>query len=124
MLKHQFGTPHLPPLQLSFGGGQVKVVDVAPYSHLDCSGKSLEDGFYLMVLVCALGVDVQVHQCTVAKAFKEVVKHLGGHFSNLLTLELHIPYQPWTSAEVECHTAQTIVHRKAEAIALYAALVA
>ena len=100
------------------------MIDVATDCHFQRTGKGLEDALYLVVLVLPFGTDVEVHAGGVAQALEEVEKHLGRHFTDLLALELSIPHQPGTAAEVEGHLAQTVVHRQAVAVALNAALVA
>lgn len=45
----------------SLAGRDFKVMDVAPDSHLDAAGKSLEDAFNLVVLVGTFCLDVEVH---------------------------------------------------------------
>ena len=45
----------------SLGRGERVVPDVAADGLLEGAGKGLEDGLYLVVLVVALGLDVQVH---------------------------------------------------------------
>ena len=77
-----------------------------------------------MVLVGALSLDVEVHLGSIANGLEEVHEHLSGHFANLLAMELSIPDEPGAPTEVECHLTQTVVHRQAVAIALYATLVA
>ena len=45
----------------SLAGGNFKMMDVAPHSHLDAAGKCFEDTFNLVVLVGAFCLDVEVH---------------------------------------------------------------
>ena len=98
--------------------------DVTSDRHLQTAGQSLEDTFYLVVLVLPLGFDVQVHLRGIAEALEEMEEHLRGHLANLLPFELRIPDEPWTSAKVKRHLAEAVVHGQTEAVALYAALVA
>ena len=51
-------------------------------------------------------------------------EHLRGHLTNAFTVELGIPDEPGTAAEVEADAAQTVVHRQGVAIAFDATLVA
>ena len=95
--------------------------DVTSDCHLQCTGQCLEDALNLVVLVLPLGTDVQVHAGSIAERLKEVQEHLRGHLANLLSLELCIPHEPGTSAEVECDTAEAVIHGQAVAIALNAA---
>lgn len=103
---------------------QLVMIDVAPYRHLQATGQSLENPLYLMVLVHALGLDVQVHPRRVAQALEEVEEHLGRHVAHFLATELGIPHQPRPSAEIESHAAQAVVHGQTIAVTLDAALVA
>ena len=64
-------------LQLTFGGGQIEVVNVTTRSHFNRSGKTFEDRFYLVMLICSLCLYVKVHQCAVAKTFEEMIKALN-----------------------------------------------
>ena len=66
------------------------MIDVAPYRHLQATGQSLENSLYLMVLIHAFGLDVQVHPRRVAQALEEVEKHLGRHVAHFLATELGI----------------------------------
>ena len=75
-----------------------------------------------MVLVVAMSLDVEVHLRSIAEALEEMQEHLGGHIPYPLAMELGMPLQPGASAEVECHGAQTVVHRQRVAIALDATL--
>ena len=54
------------------------MVDIPPYGHLYAFGESLEYALYLVVLIGALGLDVEVHLRCVAYALEEVHEHLGG----------------------------------------------
>ena len=91
--------------------------------HLERTGQRLEDALDLMMLIGALGLDVEIHLRSIAQALEEMKEHLRGHLSDLLTLELRIPYQPGPSAEVESYLAQAVIHGQTIAIALDAALV-
>ena len=48
-------------LKHALGGGERVVPDVAADGLLEGAGKGFEDGLYLVVLVVALRLDVQVH---------------------------------------------------------------
>ena len=93
-------------------------------SHSQASGKGFEDAFYLVVLVLPFCLDDEIHGCAVAEALEEVEEHLGGHVADVLAVELGIPDEPGTAAEVEGDLAEAIVHGEAEAVAADAALVA
>ena len=77
---------------------QLVMIDVAPYRHLQATGQSLENSLYLMVLIHAFGLDVQVHPRRVAQALEEVEEHLGRHVAHFLATELGIPHQPKSRA--------------------------
>ena len=97
---------------------------VSLYGHLHSSGKGFEDTLYLVMLVSALGLDVEVHTSAVRQALEEMQEHFGWHLANFLSLELCIPYEPGATAEIETYLTQTVVHGKAISIALYATFVA
>jgi L-amino acid N-acyltransferase YncA len=48
------------------------VVDVSLYRHFQRTGKCLEDAFYLMMLVLALSLDVEVHLCRITQTLEEL----------------------------------------------------
>ena len=100
------------------------MVYIAVYGHLQRTCQRLEDALYLVMLVFALSLDVQVHLGSVAQALKEVEEHLCGQLANFFTMELSIPYQPGTASKVEGHLAEAVVHGQGVAITLYAPLVA
>lgn len=77
-----------------------------------------------MMLILALGMDVQIHAGGITQTLEEVEKHLCRHLAHLLTVELGIPYQPRTSTEIEGYLTEAVVHGKTVAITLNAALVA
>ena len=97
--------------------------DIAPDSHLQCSCKRLEYAFYLVMFVGSLGLDIQIHLCSIRKAFEEVHEHFGRHFANLLAFEFSIPYKPWAAAEVQGNLTKTVVHGKCISVSFYSALV-
>ncbi len=111
---------------------------IAIDSHLETTGKSLENTLYLMMLIVALCLDVQIDLGTIAERLKEVEEHLSRHVAYIFAFELCIPYEPWTAAKVEgtlCRVfstlakvgfdlTQTIIHWKAEAISANTSLVA
>ena len=100
------------------------MVDVSFHCHLERASQRLEDTFYLVVLILALSLDVEVHLCCIAQALEEMLEHLRWHFSHLLTMELSIPNQPWSATEVKCHLSKAIVHRQTIAITFDASFVA
>ena len=77
-----------------------------------------------MMLVLALSLYIEVHTRCVAQALEEMSEHFRGHIADVLPMEVDIPHQPRTPAEVEGHGGQTVVHGQREAIALDAALAA
>ena len=111
-------------LQSSFRARQFKPVDIASDGHLDGTGQSLEDTFDLVVFVRAFRFYVQVHAGSIAQALKEMQEQLGRHIPYFLTVELRIPNQPRTSAEIKRHTAQAIVHRQTVTVAFDPSLIA
>ena len=76
-----------------------------------------------MMLVHTLGTDIQIHAGSVAQALEEMEEHLRRHISHFLTVELSVPNQPRTATEIQRHTTQAIVHRKAIAITLDPSLI-
>ena len=100
------------------------MVDVTANCHLEGSGESLEDTFNLVMLVIAFGFNVKVNASRVGERLEEVEEHLGGNIAYLFAMELGIPHKPGTATEVECHLAEAVVHREAEAITADASLVA
>ncbi len=97
---------------------------IALNGHLQSTCQGLEDTLYLVVLVCALRLDVQVHTGSIRQALEEMQEHLRGHLANLLPVELGIPYQPRTASEIQADHTQAIVHRQGIAITLYSPFVA
>ena len=100
------------------------MVDVAPDGHLQTAGKGLEDTLNLMMLVSALGLNVEIHLSRIAETLEEMEEHLSRHLTDFLAVECGIPHQPGPAAEVERHLTETIVHGQTEAITLDATLVA
>ena len=100
------------------------MVDVAPDGHLEGTCESLEDAFDLVVLILALGLDVEVDASGIGERLEEVMEHLSGDIAYLFAMELGIPNEPGTAAEVEGDLAEAIVHGETEAVAANAALVA
>ena len=90
----------------------------------DASCQRLENALNLMMLVFSFGTDVQVHAGGIAQRFEKMEEHFCRHVSDTFPFEGGIPYQPGASPEVECYLAQTVVHRKAEAVTLNTPLVA
>ena len=110
-------------LKHALGGGEGVVPDVAADGLLESAGKSLEDGFDLVVLVVTLRLDVQVHGGGVAEGLEEVQEHLGGHFANLFALEFSVPDQPAAASEVEHYLSHAVVHGEGVTVALYATFI-
>ena len=79
------------------------MVDIAIDSHLKAACKRLEDSFYLMVLIVALRLDVEIDASTVAERLEEMQEHLGRHVSYPFAVELRIPHKPRSSTEIECY---------------------
>ena len=88
------------------------MIDITSDCHFQTPCEGFEDTLYLMVLVLAFGLDVQVHLRSIRKALEEMQEHLRGHLADFLTCELRIPHQPGSAAEVESHATQTVVHRQ------------
>ena len=88
------------------------MMNVTAYGHLDAAGESLEDTFYLVVLIGSLGLDMEVHTGRITQRLEEMEEHLRRHISHFLTVELSVPNQPRTATEIQRHTTQAIVHRK------------
>lgn len=99
-------------------------MDIAPDGHAQTAGESLEDSLYLVMLILSLSLDIEVDLGRIAQTLEEVEEHLRGEVADFLSLELSIPDEPRTSAEVKGHLAQTIIHRQTEAIALDSTFVA
>ena len=76
------------------------MVDVTADCHFQAAGQSLEDTFYLVVLILSLGLDVQVHLGGIAETLEEVVEHLGGNVADIGAPELDIPDEPGAASEV------------------------
>ncbi len=70
-----------------------------------------------MVFVIAFGLYVEVAAGVVGKRFEEMQEHFGGHIAYFLAPEIGVPYQPGSSAEIDGHLRQTIVHRQEKPIA-------
>ena len=100
------------------------MVNVSFYRHFQTACKSFEDAFYLVVLVGAFGLDVEVHACSIAETLEDMQEHLCGHFFNFISMELGIPYKPRTTSKVECYLAKTVVHRQRVAVSFNSSLVA
>ena len=100
------------------------MVDIASDGGTQGTCEGLEDGLGLVVLVVALGLDVEVHACGVAKALEEMEEHFRGHVADALAVERCAPDEPRPSAEVEAYVGMAVVHRQGESVAFDAALVA
>ena len=98
------------------------MVYVAAHGSAEGTGQGFEDGFCLMVLIVAVGLDIEVHQGGVREALEEMEEHLGGHVAYMFAMELGLPDEPGASAEVEGDMGMTVVHGQGEAVALDAAL--
>ena len=99
------------------------MVDVSLYRHFQRTGKCLEDAFYLVMLIFAFSLDIEVHLCCITQTLEEMLEHLGWHFAHLLSVELGIPNQPWTATEIQCYLTETVVHRQTVAVSFYSALI-
>ena len=75
--------------------------NVSANCHTQAAGKGFEDAFYLMVLVLAFCLDIEVDGCAVGEALEKVQEHLGWHLAYFLTMELRIPYEPRTPPKVK-----------------------
>lgn len=69
-------------LYTSFAGRNFKMMNVAPYGHLNAAGEGFKDTFYLVVLVSSFGFDMEVHTGRIAQRFEEMEEHLGRHVAN------------------------------------------
>jgi hypothetical protein len=97
--------------------------NVSSDSHSQASCESFEDAFYLVVLVLAFCLDIQIHSGAVGQTLEEVQEHFCWHLSDFLAMELCIPHQPRSSAKVKGNLTKAIIHRQTIAITLYATLV-
>ena len=111
-------------LEGALGGGEEVGEGVAADGGADGACQSFEDALNLVVLVGALGLDVEVHAGGIAQRLEEVEKHLGRHITYLLAVERGIPHKPGTAPEVEADGAEAVVHGEGVAVALDAALAA
>src|SRR5690606_40400003 len=68
------------------------------------------------MLIIAPAFDVQVTFCGVGKGFKEMIKHFSRHIADPLTLEIYVPNQPVSAAEINGNLSQAIVHRQKKSI--------
>ena len=85
-------------------------MDVAADSHADGTGKSLENALYLVVLVLAFGLDIEVHAGSIREALEEMKEHLGGHLPHPFAVELSIPDKPGTASKVKGDGAEAVIH--------------
>ena len=88
-------------LKRPFGGGQFKVIDVAADGHAKRTGKCFEYPFDFVVLISALGFDVEIHSCGIAQTFEEMEEHFRWHLSDAFTIELGVPHQPRPPTKIE-----------------------
>src|SRR5690606_27799640 len=68
------------------------------------------------MLIIAPAFDVQVTFGRVGKRFKEMIKHFCRHITDPLTLEIYIPNQPVSAAEINGNLSKAIVHRQKKSI--------
>src|SRR5215469_9707104 len=108
-----------PPLQHPFRAGQVIAEWVAFYSHADRLGKRFEDRLDLVMLVVAPAFDVEVAARCIAERLKEMMEHFRRHLPDLFPVELRIPHQPGTAAEIDEHLGFGLVHRQGKTIPLH-----
>ena len=98
------------------------MVYVTAYGCTESTSQGFEDGFCLMMLVVAVGLDIEVHQGCVREALEEMEEHLCGHVAYTFAMELGLPDEPGASAEVEGDMGMTVVHGQGETVALNASL--
>lgn len=98
--------------------------DVAPQSHAKRPCEGFEDGLDLMVLVGAVGLDVDVEEGGVGEALEEMEEELGGEVADALAGEVGLPDKGGAPAKVEGDHGAAFVHGEDKAVAFDAALVA
>ena len=62
--------------------------NVSADCHSQASCKSFEDAFYLVVLILAFCLDIQIHSCAVGQTLEEVQEHFRRHLADFLATEL------------------------------------
>ena len=72
-----------------------------------------------MMLINSLSFNVYVSLSSVCKGFKKVIKHFRWHLTYHFSCKFCFPNQPRSSAKIQSHLSQRIVHGQREAIALY-----
>ena len=77
-----------------------------------------------MVFIRSFRFNIQIHAGGITQALKEMKEHFRRHISHHLTVELSVPDQPRTSAEIEGNATQAIIHRQTIAVPFNAALIA
>ena len=97
--------------------------NVTTHSHTQTTGQGLKNALYLVMLVLAFSLYVEVHTRCIRQAFEEVEEHLGGHIANALSLEFDIPYEPGTSTQVDGDLTEAVIHGEAESVAADATLI-
>src|SRR5688572_2263219 len=90
-------------LEYPFSRRQVILKRVFLYGHLYCLGEGLINGFYLMVLVLAPALYMQVALSRIGKRLEEMIEHFGRHIAYFLTAEVGIPNDPVTAPKIEQH---------------------
>src|SRR5258706_1277258 len=77
-------------------------VERVPFdSHADGFCKGFEYGFDFMVFIFAMTGDIQVTSRCIREGFKEMKEHFRRHIPHFVSLEMRIPYDPVSSAEIQ-----------------------
>lgn len=106
-----------------FRCGQGLAIRIAAQSYSNGFGKSLENRFYFVVLILAIGLNIQIAARSIAEGFEEMREHFRRHLPNLFPLEICLPNQPRPAPKINRHLRQTIVHRQTKPIPLQTKLV-
>ena len=77
-----------------------------------------------MMVIAALGLEVQSNAHGLRERTEEVFDHFGRQISDMAVLELGFEREVRTTGNVECTACKRFIHRKQEAEAADAALVA
>lgn len=77
-----------------------------------------------MMVIAALGLEVQSNAQGLRERTEEVFDHFGRQISDMAVLELGLEREVRTTGNVECTACKRFIHRKQEAEAADAALVA
>ena len=99
------------------------MIDITADGHFQGTCEGFENALNFVMLVLAFSTNVEIHLGSITETLEEMEKHLGRHLTNALTMELGIPDEPGTTAEVETNAAQAIIHRQSITIAFDAAFV-